>query len=39
VIVVLCKPCHVAEHVRTGTWGAPEPPPCPCRICDTGSFD
>lgn len=37
VILVLCKSCHVTEHMRTGTWGSVAPP-CPCRICDTGEF-
>jgi len=30
---VLCRPCHVAEHMTDGTWGTGPTPSVECAIC------
>lgn len=32
-VVILCQPCHVAEHVRRGDWGAGVKKPKTCVVC------
>jgi hypothetical protein len=32
-VVILCQPCHAAEHVRLGTWGQGSKKPKQCVVC------
>jgi hypothetical protein len=32
-VVILCQPCHAAEHVRHGTWGSGPRKPKTCVVC------
>ena|SRR6185369_6008396 len=32
-VVILCQPCHAAEHVARGTWGQGSKKPKQCVVC------
>jgi hypothetical protein len=32
-VVILCQPCHAAEHVRLGTWGTGSKKAKICAVC------